>query len=107
MVRRPCLDCGRIGEGSRCTVHQRAKDTVVLAGKRARRPRLAGEDARRARAVAQHRRVAGNWCPGWGRDPHLSDDLTADHPLAVGAGGSERQALTVLCRQCNGRKGAH
>lgn len=40
------------------------------------------------------------------REPHPSSDLTADHPHAVGAGGDERQTLTVLCRSCNGAKAA-
>ena len=105
MPMRPCLDCGRLSSGSRCAEHQRAKDRVVLAGKRGRRPRVSSEDARRAKAVAAHRRQHGDWCPGWGgREGHATPDLTADHPHAVGAGGGEGQALSVLCRSCNSSK---
>jgi 5-methylcytosine-specific restriction protein A len=113
MTKRPCLglpgkECGRLTEhpSSRCPEHRRAKDRDKLADKRRRRPRIASEDLRRARVVAAHRATVGDWCPGWGRDPHPNNDLTADHPVAVAAGGAEGQALDVLCRSCNGAKGA-
>lgn len=106
MPMRPCLDCGELCRGTRCLTHQRAKDRVTLRAKRERRPRIASEDDRRAAAVAEHRRVHGDWCPGWQCEPHPSTDLTADHPVAVGAGGDEGQTLAVLCRSCNGAKGA-
>lgn len=110
MVKRPCIglpgeECGRLTDRGRCTEHQRAVDRKTLAAKRIRRPRLAGEDTRRANAVRAHRQTRGDWCPGWQTDPHPSTDLTADHPVDVGLGGSEGQPLEVLCRQCNGRKG--
>lgn len=106
MVRKPCIDCGTPSEGTRCTECQRPVDRVKLRSKRVRRPQVSGETERRARVVAAYRREHGNVCPGWNREPHESGDLTADHPHAVGAGGSERQPLTVLCRSCNGAKGA-
>lgn len=106
MVRKPCLDCGKPSEGTRCPDCQRPVDRSKLRSKRTRRPQVHGETERRAAVVAAHRRTHGAWCPGWGRPPHESDDLTADHPHAVGAGGDERQELTVLCRSCNGAKGA-
>lgn len=51
----------------------------------------------------------GNLCPGWNRPPHpidpTSNPLTADHttPHATDPTGL---ADAVLCRECNGRKGA-
>ena len=111
-MKRPCLGvdgyCGRLTDdpSSRCSEHRRVKDRAKLVAKRARRPRIASEDARRAAAVAAHRSTHGDWCPGWGRDAHPCKDLTADHPVAVAAGGSEHQALAVLCRSCNAAKGA-
>jgi len=107
MVKRPCLDCGRLSAETRCPEHRRIKDTIKLRAKRERRPRIASEDGRRARAVAAHRATVGDWCPGWNCDPHPSSDLTADHPVAVGSGGAERQPLAVLCRACNGAKGSN
>jgi 5-methylcytosine-specific restriction enzyme A len=48
--------------------------------------------------------VNGYVCPGWGRDPHPSDRLTADHVIPVAAGGDEQGELGVLCGPCNSRK---
>ncbi|WP_407657607.1 HNH endonuclease [Kribbella turkmenica] len=62
------------------------------------------ERSRRAQAVAAHRAQHGNWCPGWQRDAHAADDLTADHVTPVAAGGSESGPLQCLCRSCNSRK---
>lgn len=102
---RPCIDCERPCDGTRCPTCQAARDRTTLRAKRARRPRLPGEDKRRADAVTEHRRRHGDWCPGWRRPAHPATDLTADHPHSVAAGGDERQPLAVLCRSCNGAKG--
>jgi 5-methylcytosine-specific restriction endonuclease McrA len=62
-----------------------------------------------ARAVRRWVREHGWACPGYGRGPHLSHDLTGDHPVALAAGGAALPALEdvgVLCRSCNGRKAA-
>lgn len=56
--------------------------------------------------VTLWRQVNGDVCPGWRVPAHPSADLTADHVLPVGAGGPEEGPLVVLCRVCNGRKGA-
>jgi 5-methylcytosine-specific restriction enzyme A len=47
----------------------------------------------------------GYWCPGYGRDGHYSEDLTADHIVPVGNGGDPLGPMTVLCRGCNARRG--
>ena len=88
---RRCLDCGRLAAGTRCTPCHRA-----------RRAFRAVEEGRCREAVAAHRAIHGDWCPGWGVPPHASSDLTADHVTARLVGGR----LVVLCRSCNGRKGA-
>ncbi len=59
---------------------------------------------RRAQAVADWRAKFGDWCPGWGTEPHAATDLTADHIIPVAAGGPETGELSVLCRICNSRK---
>lgn len=106
MPPRPCLTCGKSSRGNRCPIHAGQVEYRRTQAKRARRPYTAAEQQRRARTVAAWRATYGDWCPGWGRAAHPSADLTADHDHAVGAGGSEGGPLTVLCRACNGRKGA-
>jgi len=102
---RPCLDCGRLAEGSRCPDHRRARDAANTRAKRSRRPYTYGEQQRRAEAVRAWVDLYGWVCPGWAGDAaHASYDLTADHPDAVGAGGDEGQSLSVLCRRHNGMK---
>lgn len=90
-----CPDCARIVEGERTRA------------KRERRPAAdQAERERRAAAVRAHVEQHGWVCPGWGRGAHPSTDLTADHVRAFAAGGAEGGPLGVLCRGCNGRKGA-
>jgi 5-methylcytosine-specific restriction protein A len=106
MVNRPCLEpsCPRIGRGSRCAEHARQLERA----KAARRPamRTYAETERRRQAVAAHVAAFGWWCPGWRRPGHPSMDLTADHLDPPGAGGPEHGPLRVLCRACNGARGA-
>lgn len=99
--------CGQLVNGSRCTEHARMVNRARMAQRRQVRPDLHlshAERQRRAQAVADHKAQHGNLCPGWLRPPHYTEDLTADHPTAVRAGGSQDQDLDVYCRQCNGVK---
>ena len=100
MANRPCLDCGALSPNSRCPAHQR----TLQQAKRSRRPYTAAMLRRRAQVVAQWRAEHGDLCPGWRRPAHPSHDLTADHMIAVGAGGDEDGPLAVLCRSCNSSK---
>lgn len=99
---KPCLDCGALSDQSRCPDHRRARE-------RARPPRPttltrdSAERKRRAAVVAAWRAEHGDWCPGYQRPGHPATDLTADHVIAAARGGTE---LAVLCRPCNGSKGA-
>lgn len=106
MPLRPCLTCGALSPGPRCPTHTRITERERTQSKRVRRPYTHSERVRRAAVVAEHRATQGDVCPGWRRLPHPAQDLTADHPHAVGAGGHEQQSLTVLCRSCNSAKGA-
>lgn len=63
-----------------------------------------GERQRRAATVRAWIEEYGYWCPGYQVPAHAADVLTADHIVAVGAGGPEDGPLTVLCRSCNSRK---
>lgn len=108
---RPCLGlpgerCGELTTGTRCTPCAALFERRNTRAKRQRRPYLNVEKNRRAAAVAAWVAEHGWWCPGYGRTAHESHDLTADHVEAVAAGGDEGGALGVLCRSCNGRKGA-
>jgi 5-methylcytosine-specific restriction protein A len=109
MATRPCLGCGVLvtgpasKQGTRCAKCRRQQQRV----KRAKRPRISHtEEQRRAHVVAQWRAAYGDWCPGWQRMAHHTADLTADHVVAVAAGGGEAGPLQVLCRACNGAKQA-
>ena len=103
-MRRPCLECGALTEGSRCPEHRRERDRIQLASKRERRPRISSEDRRRAEAVREWRAEHGDWCPGWQRPPHPATDLTADHLVSFAVSGDEHGELVVLCRSCNSSK---
>lgn len=107
MALRPCLDCGTLTPAARCPACTRPRERARTQAKRQRRPYTSAERARRADAVAAWRTRHGDLCPGWQRPPHPAADLTADHIDPVGAGGPEHGALTVLCRSCNSRRGAH
>ena len=99
---RPCLTCGRPCRGPRCDLHQLP---IRKQGQQGRVKRTWPERLRRRAAVEEHVREVGWICPGWGRPPHPSEDLTADHVIAQAIGGAEGP-LQVLCRSCNGRKAA-
>jgi hypothetical protein len=107
-LHRACLGCKRPVRGKpRCADCQRQRDQA----KRARRPDLysdAAERRRRARVVADHRAIVGDWCPGWAKQPaHQSADLTADHVREVARGGRPDGHLVVRCRTCNAARSAH
>jgi 5-methylcytosine-specific restriction enzyme A len=103
-LKRACLGCGRLGRWTRCPDCHRKRDRA----KAQRRPDLhtdAHERERRRRAVADHRAIVGDWCPGWaGRPAHPSADLTADHVREVRLGGPHGGRLVVRCRSCNSAK---
>jgi 5-methylcytosine-specific restriction enzyme A len=105
---RACLDCNRQVRGKpRCRNCQANRDRI----KAAKRPDLhndARERRRRREAVADHRAMVGDWCPGWkGRPAHPSADLTADHVREIAAGGRVDGPLVVRCRGCNAARSAH
>lgn len=101
-VARRCVACGQVTtQGGRCRSCQAELDA----------PRRAVYDDPRwrrlsARAIREHVAEHGPWCPGYGREPHMSSDLTADHRIPIEAGGApfERRNVQVMCRGCNARK---
>jgi 5-methylcytosine-specific restriction endonuclease McrA len=65
------------------------------------------EIQRRHEAVINHIVQHGFICPGWRRPPHPAKKLTADHRIAISAGGSEFGELVVLCIKCNSSRQGH
>lgn len=111
MPKRPCLICQQLFKppGSRCLTCQaiydhdinQARGSATARGYDAAWQRIASE------AVARHRRLHGNICPGWHRPAHPADDLTADHIVPRAHGGTNsRDNVQVLCRACNSAKGS-
>lgn len=103
---KPCAQpgCPALQHEPRCTAHRRANERYKRQfGSKPTEPR---DRARRKATVDAHRAHHGNWCPGWGREPHTSSDLTADHIHEVTLGGDPHGPLQVLCRGCNARKHA-
>lgn len=101
---KPCAQpgCPELQRETRCPQHRRESNRYQRqSGSKATEPR---DRARRKAAVDAHRAVHGDWCPGFGRLPHDSTDLTADHVQEVAHGGAPFGDLQVLCRSCNSRK---
>lgn len=83
---RPCLACGRLSDRSYCPSHRIERKAVRNA------------DRPIARAVV----AASPVCARCG----ATEDLTADHVVALARGGSNHGLRRVLCRSCNSSKGA-
>ena len=56
------------------------------------------------KTVEAYRKIYGNVCSGYKRQPHYATDLTADHINPTSQGGDEFGQLQVLCRSCNSSK---
>lgn len=99
---RPCLGCNRLTADRYCPTCAAGQNTTTTG----RRIVSGHERRRRASVVDAWLSHNGATCPGWRRPPHLvqASDLTADHVVAVAAGGDEHGVLTVLCRSCNSAK---
>jgi 5-methylcytosine-specific restriction enzyme A len=96
--------------GARCPDCRRIVERARSQAKRARRPYTAEDQRLRAQTVQAWIEMHGYVCPGWQRPAHPADPernpLTADHVVAVAAGGHPLGPYNVLCRSCNSAKGA-
>jgi 5-methylcytosine-specific restriction endonuclease McrA len=89
MPLKPCIECGRRSEGTRCPEHERQHQ------------RRKNNDARYRRTYAWQQlsratRAATPQCVRCGS----TADLTADHVIPRSVAGG----VVTLCRRCNGRK---
>lgn len=91
---RPCLDCGRLAAGTRCTACQRAKEAARPAYRRA----YADPAYRAAKAASKGQRCHICGLPG-------SDTLDHLTPLAAG-GPNVSDNWAPAHRSCNSSKGA-
>ncbi|MBF6330261.1 HNH endonuclease [Nocardia transvalensis] len=98
MILRPCLDCGEPSTTARCPEHALRDDRVRD------HDHVHWNGGRWKRLSARLRRVQP-WCSSCG----ATDELTVDHIAPVSTRPDlayELRNLQVLCRRCNGRKGA-
>lgn len=105
MPTRVCLDCGGLTSSP-------TRRGLCRACEQARPARVVYDSPRwrklRRRVLRRHTATWGWTCPGYKRPAHQARDLTVDHgvPLAMGGNPYDEAQLHVLCRSCNGRKGA-
>lgn len=88
----------------KCTTCQ--PETTVRAPKpRASRVGYGRREADRRNDTVRAWVQRNGWvCPGWRREPHPAQDLTADHVDPLGLGGPQSGVLAVLCKPCNSAK---
>ena len=98
-MKRPCLDCGRPTEGSRCVEHDRQLERGKSRARAAQHARKYG-GAYRARAAAV--RAAATRCHICGEGFRADDPWQADHLVqGAGEGGGRLGPLAAAHRSCN------
>lgn len=97
---RICPSCRRrvVGSCSQCQAQRQPKPRRNRVGYGRR------EADRRADTVRAWVERNGWVCPGWRRDSHESQELTADHVDPLALGGPQSGELAVLCKTCNSAK---
>ena len=105
-MKRPCLDCGRPTDGTRCPQHAGGHEAARTARAEARRKtggrrRQYGGDYR-ARAAAIRENATVCWICAEG--PRTDDPFTADHYTPAQHGGADSPLLPAH-RSCNVARG--
>ncbi len=94
---RPCLDCGRLARGTRCTTCTQARQRTRNAQPIARYHRTPEHRDRRQRVLARDQHTC-NWCGG--------EADTLDYVIALTLGGPRTDENSVAaCTTCNSRRG--
>ena len=89
---RPCLDCGRLAEHSRCPDCNRERERIASA-QRPPRPHYSGDYRKRAKQVREGA-LACHWCGGGFT---VDNPVQADHVYQ----GDPASPLVPSCRRCN------
>ena len=94
-----CIDCGALGEGTRCPDCQSERDRRVNLQRGGANARGYTRQWQTKAATVRRQEPACTVCG-------TILDLTTDHIIPKVAGGTDARAnLTTLCRPCNGQKG--
>lgn len=92
-VKRPCIDCGTLADGSRCPACQSRLNARMDAARKGKRDHYRGDYAKRAAAVRASATVC-YWCL---QGPRPNDPWQADHLFP----GEPQSPLVPAHRSCN------
>ena len=102
MALKPCLDCGTLSDGPRCTEHRRARDRAREADRPSPSQRGYGHAWRKIRDQHLTEEPLCRWCRTAGEP---DNPLTVDHITPKSRGGTDDPAnLRTLCKRCHGTK---
>lgn len=106
MSLRPCIECGELGQNSRCTdcqtAHRKSYGNSAPTEHRKAHPAFANRT--RWKKLSQRLRRAQPWCDLCGRE----DRLTLDHIIPIREAPQlayDVANLRVLCIHCNSERG--
>lgn len=104
MPMRPCLDCGRPGNGSRCPPCKQRSDNTRYAARGTTAQRgLSGDHAR----MSRHYKRTDAACVYCGQRGTEDNPITAGHIIARTKGGTNAPSnYQPECRRCGSSKGA-
>lgn len=97
---RICVGCRRrvIGKCDVCTPASAPRPAAKRVG-------YGRREADRRKDTVRAWVARNGWvCPGWQREQHPAEDLTADHLDPLNLGGPQGGPLGILCRSCNSAK---
>ena len=98
-----CSVCEAVSDQRKCPVHRNIRKKYV----RKNKPTVTYAQRKyRKEAVEAYKKIYGNVCSGYKRQPHYATDLTADHIIPTSKGGDEFGQLQIYCRSCNSSKNA-
>lgn len=104
MPLKPCLDCRRLSQGSRCPEHAAAHEAARYRRRPSTTARGLGWDHQRQ--VRDLKRALGplDACPRCGQPITPDNPITGEHGVPRAHGGTE--VTELVCRRCNSKAGA-